>query len=95
MAEKKKQDKPAARGTRKKAAAAESAAAVVNANNEKVGEVHLSPAVFGAPINEHLLYEAVPCRGSPRDAHDEEPRAGLRLGPEALAPEGHRTCAGR
>ena len=40
-------------------AAASGNVAVVNANNEKVGEVSLSPAVFAAPVNEHLLYEAV------------------------------------
>lgn len=32
---------------------------VVDLKNQKVGEVELSEAVFGAPINEHLLYEAV------------------------------------
>jgi large subunit ribosomal protein L4 len=33
--------------------------AVVNARNEKVGELSLSPEVFGGPVNRHLLYEAV------------------------------------
>jgi large subunit ribosomal protein L4 len=32
---------------------------VVDLNNEKVGEVDLSDAVFAAPVNEALLYEAV------------------------------------
>jgi large subunit ribosomal protein L4 len=32
---------------------------VVNLNNSKVGEVELADAVFGAPVNEALLYEAV------------------------------------
>ncbi|MBK9169366.1 MAG: 50S ribosomal protein L4 [Bryobacterales bacterium] len=32
---------------------------VVNLNNEKVGEVELADAVFGAKVNEALLYEAV------------------------------------
>ena len=32
---------------------------VVDLNNQKVGEVELSDEVFSAPINEHLLYEAV------------------------------------
>jgi len=32
---------------------------VVDLNNQKVGEVELSEAVFGAEINEALLYEAV------------------------------------
>jgi large subunit ribosomal protein L4 len=33
--------------------------AVVNARNEPVRELALSPAVFGGPVNRHLLYEAV------------------------------------
>ncbi|HYA16753.1 MAG TPA: 50S ribosomal protein L4 [Bryobacteraceae bacterium] len=32
---------------------------VLNLNNQKVGEVELSDAVFGADVNEALLYEAV------------------------------------
>jgi len=32
---------------------------VVNLNNEKVGEIDLSDAVFGAEVNEALLYESV------------------------------------
>jgi len=32
---------------------------VVDLNNQKVGEVELSDAVFAAPVNEALLYEAV------------------------------------
>jgi large subunit ribosomal protein L4 len=32
---------------------------VVNLNNDKVGTVELADAVFGAEVNEHLLYEAV------------------------------------
>lgn len=32
---------------------------VIDLNNTKVGEVELSDAVFGAPINQALLYEAV------------------------------------
>jgi large subunit ribosomal protein L4 len=32
---------------------------VVNLNNQKVGEVELADAVFGAEVNEALLYEAV------------------------------------
>jgi large subunit ribosomal protein L4 len=33
--------------------------AVVNARNEPVRELPLSPDVFGGPVNHHLLYEAV------------------------------------
>ena len=32
---------------------------VVDLNNKKVGELELSDTVFGAPVNEDLLYEAV------------------------------------
>jgi large subunit ribosomal protein L4 len=32
---------------------------VVNAKNEKIAELKLSPRVFGVKVNEHLLYEAV------------------------------------
>ena len=34
---------------------------VVNLNNEKVGELDLSDAVFAAEVNEALLYESVRC----------------------------------
>jgi large subunit ribosomal protein L4 len=32
---------------------------IINLNNDKVGSVDLADAVFGAEVNEHLLYEAV------------------------------------
>lgn len=32
---------------------------VIDIKNEKVGEVELSDAVFGAPVNENLIYESV------------------------------------
>jgi large subunit ribosomal protein L4 len=32
---------------------------VFDASNAKVGELDLVPAVFGVPVNEHLMYEAV------------------------------------
>lgn len=32
---------------------------VIDLSNNKVGSVELSDAVFGAPVNEHLIYEAV------------------------------------
>ena len=32
---------------------------VIDLNNEVVGSLDLADAVFGAPVNEHLLYEAV------------------------------------
>jgi large subunit ribosomal protein L4 len=62
--------KPAARGrARPRAAVAEAAPAapeapsgslaVVDAKNNKVGDVTLRPEVFGVRVNEHLLYEAV------------------------------------
>src|SRR5512136_1173838 len=58
MAQRQKKTK-AAEGAAAANAAASGSVAVVNANNERVGEVSLSPAVFAAPVNEHLLYEAV------------------------------------
>jgi large subunit ribosomal protein L4 len=42
---------------------------VVDLSNQKVGEVELADEVFGAEVNEHLLYEAV-----------RQYRAGLRAG---------------
>src|SRR5688572_13454942 len=32
---------------------------VVNLQNQKIGEIELNDKVFGADVNEHLLYEAV------------------------------------
>ena len=64
MAEK-EQDKPAADAGRKVARARRSepgaapTVGVFNADNEKVREVTLSAPVFGAAVNEHLLYETV------------------------------------
>ena len=58
MAQRQKKTK-AAEGAAAAKAEESGAVAVYGANNEKVGEVSLSPAVFAAPVNEHLLYEAV------------------------------------
>jgi large subunit ribosomal protein L4 len=68
MAERAKRAKATGRAAAASAAAGPSLA-VVNAKNEKVGEVNLSPGVFAVPINEHLLYESV-----------KQHRAGLRRG---------------
>lgn len=63
-APRKRAARPAA-GTGEEAAAAPAAEtepgtlAVVNAQNEKVGEVALHPDIFLVKVNEHLLYEAV------------------------------------
>lgn len=32
---------------------------VLDLSNKKVGEIELSDAVFGAPVNDHLIYESV------------------------------------
>jgi large subunit ribosomal protein L4 len=32
---------------------------IIDFSNKKIGTVELSDAVFGAPVNEDLLYEAV------------------------------------
>jgi large subunit ribosomal protein L4 len=58
MAERQKKAKSAS-GAAAAKVVAPGTVAVVNANNEKVGELSLSPEVFAAPVNEHLLYEAV------------------------------------
>jgi large subunit ribosomal protein L4 len=44
---------------RKKAEKASRTVAVFSPDNEQVGQKALSPEVFGACVNEHLLYEAV------------------------------------
>ncbi len=66
---------------------------VVDLNNQKVGELELSDAVFGAEVNEALLYEAVRHHlAGPAQRHGEDegpPRSG-RLGQEAVEAEGHR-----
>jgi large subunit ribosomal protein L4 len=54
----------AERPTRKPAAVTEGVGAegtvqVVNAQNERVGDLALRPEVFGVEVNQHLLYEAV------------------------------------
>jgi len=54
MAEKK--GKPAARSVKK---GASPKVPVVNAANETIREIQLSPAVFAAKVNGHLVYEAV------------------------------------
>lgn len=50
---------------------------VVNAENQAVGQVALSPEVFGVRVNEHLLYEAVKQyrAGSRRGTHMTKNRA--------------------
>ncbi len=69
MAERKR--KPAAKTEAKAGARAPESAApkaapadrstieVVNAENKKVGDIRLSPQVFGVKVNPHLIYEAV------------------------------------
>ena len=52
-----------------------------------------TPRCSASRVNEHLLYEAVKqyrAGARARHARHQEPRAGLRLGQEALAAEGHR-----
>ena len=50
----------------------EGSVAVVNADNKRVSDLVLHPEVFGVPVNEHLLYEAV-----------KQYRAGARAGTHA------------
>ena len=69
---------------------------VVDLNNQKVGELELADEVFGAPVNEALLYEAVrqyQAGVRARHAQDQDsPRSG-RIGQEAVEAEGHRPGA--
>jgi large subunit ribosomal protein L4 len=51
--------KPRKKKETEPAPVAEGSVAVVNDRNERVGERALSPEVFGVPVNQHLLYEAV------------------------------------
>ncbi len=62
---------------KKKKAAEGTTVEVVNAQNEKVGDRPVAPEVFGAKVNEHLLYEAVKQfrAGSRRGTHMTKNRA--------------------
>ncbi len=78
MAEKAK--KPARGGRPKPKPTSEpSRVAVWSAENSQVREVSLSPDVFGAPVNEHLLYEAVKQHraGARRGTHQTKNRAAV------------------
>jgi large subunit ribosomal protein L4 len=57
--------------------ATDGAVQVVNAENKKVRELSLSPAVFGVKVNQHLLYEAVKHQraGARRGTHMAKNRA--------------------
>jgi len=50
---------PVAKAPRASVPSPSGAVEVVNPKNERVGELSLSPAVFGVKVNEHLIYEAV------------------------------------
>ncbi len=87
----KKAAKPAAEKPARKAD--RSTVDVVNAENKKVRELKLSPGgvrVRGQRPPALRGGQAVPRGRAARHAHDQEPRARLRLGQEALAAEGHR-----
>jgi hypothetical protein len=65
----------------------------IDLNNQKVGEVELADAVFGAEVNEALLYEAVRhylAGKRARHAQDQDAARSGRLGQEAVEAEGHR-----
>ena len=71
---------------------------VVDLNNNKVGELELADEVFGAEVNEALLYEAVRQLSggqAHRHAQDQDSQRSGRLGQEAVEAEGHRTGARR
>ena len=62
-------------------------------NNKTLRTLELDEAVFGYPLKEHLIYEAV-CAyragGSERHPQDQEPQRGQRRNEEALEAEAHR-----
>ena len=65
---------------------------VVDLNNQKVGELELADEVFGAEVNEALLYEAVrhyQAGTARRHAQDQGAQRSGRLGQEAVEAEGH------
>ena len=65
---------------------------VVDLNNQKVGEVELADDVFGAEVNEALLYEAVrqyQAGNARRHAQDQGAQRSGRLRQEAVEAEGH------
>ena len=69
---------------------------VVDLNNQKVGELELADAVFGAEVNEALLYEAVRQyqAGLRAGTHKTKVRGRSgRLRQEAVEAEGHRPRA--
>ena len=69
---------------------------IVDLNNQKVGELELADEVFGAPVNEALLYEAVRQyqAGLRSGTHKTKVRSrSSRLRQEALEAEGHRPRA--
>ena len=71
---------------------------VVDLNNQKVGEVELADEVFGAEVNEALLYEAVrhyQAGRARRHAQDQGAQRSGRFRQEAVEAEGHGPGARR
>ncbi len=71
---------------------------VRNLKNKEVGEVELSDAVFGAPLNEALIHAAVRNyhgERAPGHVGDQDARRRFRLGPQALEAERHGPRAHR
>ena len=69
---------------------------IVDLNNEKVGSLELADEVFGAEVNEALLYEAVrhyQAGDAARHAQDQDAPRSVRLRQEAVEAEGHRPRA--
>ena len=67
---------------------------VYDLNNEKVGELELSDAVFGAEVNEHLLYEACATTWRASEADGKTKNAG-KWRVRARSCGGRRARAGR
>ena len=69
---------------------------VVDLNNQKVGELELADEVFGAEVNEALLYEAVRHYQAGKRAGTHKTKVRQRSGrlrQEAVEAEGHRARA--
>ncbi len=69
---------------------------IINAKGKEAGSVELADSLFGAPVNEALIHQAVVATagaGSPGYGRHADARHGRRRRPQAVAPEGHRPRA--
>ena len=66
---------------------------VYDMEKNKVAEVSLNDAVFGAEVNQDVIYEVVRMQMAAKrqGTHDTKERSEIRGGGRSLAAEGHRT----